>query len=259
MIQRFQSDHVTRDKKKVPSNLNLSPEQIKDQARKSSKAGRRSHLEDVQVMEEVMQRSQNEMDGDSNFRSAKSSRLNSQNHSVIEEHGTFTKPQRPQPASHRIILEKQQQDFEDFFFGSAGSNSNIETTKRIKSKSIMQERSATASFIDPTDYYKKYNDDGDNSQSHRDLHADLAGECYLGFSKLLQFEYRLYEKRDSNILHNKMSASYKNQSSFNNKNHPSLKQNTSFKARADASSFSMNEQSIRMIRGFKGEKKPFKE
>ena len=95
---------------------------------------------------------------------------------------------------------------------------NIETTKRIKSKSIMHDRAQATSFIDPTDYYKKYNDDADSNHSQKDMNADLAGECYLGFSKLLQFEYRLYEKRDSHILHNKMSASYKNQSTFNAKN-----------------------------------------
>lgn len=34
---------------------------------------------------------------------------------------------------------------------------------------------------------------------------NLVGECYLGFSKLLQSELKKYEKRDSTILSNRMS------------------------------------------------------
>ena len=37
------------------------------------------------------------------------------------------------------------------------------------------------------------------------LNDNLVGECYLGFSKLLQSELRRMEKRDSTILSNRMS------------------------------------------------------
>ncbi len=34
---------------------------------------------------------------------------------------------------------------------------------------------------------------------------NLVGECFLGFSKLLQSELRKYEKRDSTILSNRLT------------------------------------------------------
>jgi hypothetical protein len=36
---------------------------------------------------------------------------------------------------------------------------------------------------------------------------DLVGECYVGFSKLMQSELRKQERRNSNILQNRLSQS----------------------------------------------------
>jgi len=49
-------------------------------------------------------------------------------------------------------------------------------------------------IIDGADYYKKYNEIEDNSRS---LAFNFVGECYLGISKLMQAEYRNYDRRDS--------------------------------------------------------------
>ena len=72
---------------------------------------------------------------------------------------------------------------------------------------------------DARDYYRDYDDSGkisinkggdntDNRESVNLLIADdLVGECYVGFSKLMQSELRKQEKRNSNILQNRISNS----------------------------------------------------
>ena len=70
-----------------------------------------------------------------------------------------------------------------------------------RSKSIAHKR-LNRSVMDATDYYKKYNETDDNSQSFA---PNFIGECYLGLSKLLQSEYRHLDKRDSNILQGKFN------------------------------------------------------
>jgi len=53
------------------------------------------------------------------------------------------------------------------------------------SKSFMTKRSSEVIPLqDATDYYKKYNDEGDNSTSNS-FTGDLIGECYIGFPKLI--------------------------------------------------------------------------
>jgi hypothetical protein len=86
--------------------------------------------------------------------------------------------------------------------------------KNPRSQSVLglKKRSNSGSFIrDAKDYYRDYEDKNNNSSkmgenSHnRDsvnmlLSDDLVGECYVGFSKLMQSELRKQEKRNSNIL-----------------------------------------------------------
>eukprot|EP00347_Sterkiella_histriomuscorum_P021471 403333864 len=82
--------------------------------------------------------------------------------------------------------------------------SQIEIVKR--SKSIIQKRERKTIVIDAAEYYSKYNEVGDNSIS---LIASFIGECYIGFTKLLQSEFRQFDRRDSSILQNKLNSSIK--------------------------------------------------
>ncbi|CDW82182.1 UNKNOWN [Stylonychia lemnae] len=75
-----------------------------------------------------------------------------------------------------------------------------------KSKTFVNKKSKTSVIIDGADYYKKYNEIEDNSRS---LAFNFVGECYLGISKLLQSEYRNYDRRDSNILQGQLNKSLK--------------------------------------------------
>jgi hypothetical protein len=70
-------------------------------------------------------------------------------------------------------------------------------------------RSSTkSSFVrEAKDYYRDYDD---NRKSNHDSvqilnNDDLVGECYVGFSKLMQSELRKQEKRNSTILQNRLS------------------------------------------------------
>ena len=65
---------------------------------------------------------------------------------------------------------------------------------------------------DAKDYYRDYDDNQarpslikDNRESAQLLTDNLVGECYVGFSKLMQSELRKQEKRNSNILQNRLS------------------------------------------------------
>jgi hypothetical protein len=76
-----------------------------------------------------------------------------------------------------------------------------------KSKKKNARHSATLTR-DAKGYYEIYETD---EKSARDslislFHNNLVGECYIGFSKLLQSELRKFEKRDSNILSNRVSS-----------------------------------------------------
>jgi hypothetical protein len=82
-----------------------------------------------------------------------------------------------------------------------------------------KKRPNSGSFVrDAKDYYRDY----DNSSKHMPgetsnktnresvnalLSDDLVAECYVGFSKLMQSELRKQEKRNSNILQNRLSNS----------------------------------------------------
>jgi hypothetical protein len=60
--------------------------------------------------------------------------------------------------------------------------------------------------IDALDYYRRYNDDSLKDHDEDEDYLDnINGECYIGFSKLLQTELRLFDRRDSYMLSNKMS------------------------------------------------------
>lgn len=88
-----------------------------------------------------------------------------------------------------------------------------------RAKTMIDGAERVESFIhDGRDYYKNYEEERTGSlieekkggPSSRDsqmiyFNDNLVGECYLGFSKLLQSELRKYEKRDSTILSNRMS------------------------------------------------------
>lgn len=63
-------------------------------------------------------------------------------------------------------------------------------------------RRTSSSFLDPVEYYKTY--------KQEDSLRDLTGECYIGFSKLLKTELRLYDRRDSFILKHSLSMSKNN-------------------------------------------------
>jgi hypothetical protein len=69
--------------------------------------------------------------------------------------------------------------------------------------------SHNSSFVqDGKGYYQNYEEE----RSARDsvamlMNDDLVGECYVGFSKLMQSELRKQERRNSNILQNRLSQS----------------------------------------------------
>lgn len=75
-----------------------------------------------------------------------------------------------------------------------------------------KKRPNSGSFIrDAKDYYRDYDDSSQKGASIKQdntnresvnllLTDDLVGECYVGFSKLMQSELRKQEKRNSNIL-----------------------------------------------------------
>lgn len=46
----------------------------------------------------------------------------------------------------------------------------------------------------------------------------LIGECHIGVTKLLQCEYRKLDRRDSNILTNKLNSSIKHSMSLDSTN-----------------------------------------
>ena len=51
-----------------------------------------------------------------------------------------------------------------------------------------------------------FNDESDFSEEDEFL-TDLAGECYIGFQKLLRTEMRIFDRRDSFIMKTSMSLS----------------------------------------------------
>lgn len=53
--------------------------------------------------------------------------------------------------------------------------------------------------------HNTYNDDSEESED--EFLTDLAGECYIGFQKLLRTEMRLFDRRDSFIMKTSMSIS----------------------------------------------------
>lgn len=122
-----------------------------------------------------------------------------------------------------------------------------------KSKSILATRrentTSKMSLPDATEYYKRYQN---NENSSKTFNLDLIGDSYIGISKLLQIEYRFYEKRDSAILQKNLSMSLKKRSSSSSK----LKKNDSFQAKMDLSS-SGNETTLR--RKTNSDRKAFKE
>lgn len=86
-ITRFQSDHVSRDKRKLRTPLESpGPDKLKLIQRTSAHLNRRSHADEIHDVD-LMQKSLTEMEasGDSNHKSNKSSIMNSQNHSILEE------------------------------------------------------------------------------------------------------------------------------------------------------------------------------
>ncbi|CDW79777.1 UNKNOWN [Stylonychia lemnae] len=101
------------------------------------------------------------------------------------------------------------------------------------------------------DYYKSYSKVDDRLATE----TDLVGECYLGFSKLLQSEYRQYERKESFILQNKMSFVYKQNLSQSFMSKGNSEYNGGAKARLE---FSLS-QSENPSKKAKNEKKSFQE
>ena len=73
--------------------------------------------------------------------------------------------------------------------------------KKSRSRSVVSLNQKDLSGLsDATNYYRHY----DSENCSFSFAGNLIGDCYLGFSKLIQTELRLYEKRDSFILQNKV-------------------------------------------------------
>ncbi len=80
---------------------------------------------------------------------------------------------------------------------------NIARSKSVMNKGGKRRSTVRSSLVrDAKDYYRDYDDKvGSNHDSVQILtNDDLVGECYVGFSKLMQSELRKQEKRNSTIL-----------------------------------------------------------
>jgi hypothetical protein len=95
----------------------------------------------------------------------------------------------------------------------------MEKLMNRRSKTIVSPKSGNPlnALIDASDYYKQYED------KYSNITGNLVGECFIGFSKLLQSELKKFDKRDSQILQNKMSFSFKSQTSLRGNHNNSLK------------------------------------
>eukprot|EP00347_Sterkiella_histriomuscorum_P013888 403362980 len=95
-------------------------------------------------------------------------------------------------------LESQNENLDDLIMSASFLKRSNST------KSNRSEGSSTLIIKDAKQYYRNY----DQNDVSPHIESDLIGECYVGFSKLLQTEYRQFEKKEAFILSKKMSFNY---------------------------------------------------